>query len=316
MKLPPLFRTTGALALAASLAACSSLPKWSVPQWNAPAKPAASASALPGNDAEPLAPVRERPEMLMAARDDGVLITFNASSPERLIHQLPLLGLLNGEQIVSLDFDTHRPALYALSTQGRVLRIDAESGQVRSAGATIKAATAGSWSLDVDAKGQSLRVVSAEGAYWRIPLDAKSGQAGPPRAMATLSYAKGDLLQGIKPQVVALAFSPATATEPGVALAIDAAAGYLVQQGRTLTATTDDVLVDDQQLNAIGPLGIKRFDWAAMDIADTNNAAYLVTATQGVNDTRLYELKLSSGQARLIGALSQPRRITAMTIVP
>jgi hypothetical protein len=254
--------------------------------------------------------------MLMAATDDGVLITFNAASPERLIHQLALKGLQSGEQVVSLDFDPRRPALYALSNQGRLLRIDAESGQVRSAGAVIKSATEGTWSMDVDARGQSLRVVSAQGAYWRVPLDAKSGQAGPARAMATLRYAQGDLLQDIKPQVVALAFSHATASEPGMALAIDAAAGYLVQQGRTLTATTDDVLVDDQQLNAIGPLGIKRFDWAAMDIADTNNAAYVVTSTQGVSDTRLYELKLNSGQARLIGALSHPHRITAMTIVP
>ncbi len=319
MKHAAAFRALSLIAVAATLSACSSMPKMSMPDIALPQWASLKASTVPppvNPSQEPLAQVRERPEMLMAALDNGLLITFNAGTPERLIHQLQVQGLLEGEQLTNLDFDAHRPALYALTNLGRVLLIDPETGQSRAGGPVLKAAATGHWSMDVDAKGQSLRLVSDEGAYWRLPLDTQTGLGKDAQLGPNLRYAPGDLLQGLKPRIVAVAYSPATEKEPGMALAIDGGTAFLVQQGRTLTATTDDLLVDEHQLNAIGPLGISRFDTAAMDIADNSRAAYVLTMRDGVNEAKLYELTLNSGQARFIGIVPSPRKVLAMTIVP
>ena len=317
-------RILPATTLAVLLSACSSMPKvsmpaWSMPNWSMPQWTAlkSMSTPVPGTSSqEALANVRERPDMLVGITDDNTLITFNAGTPERLLNQVPIKGLVDGEQITGLDFDARRPALYALTNAGRVLTVDTDTGQIKSAGAVLKGVAGEHWCMDVDAKGQFLRMVSAEGAYWRLPLDAKTGQAGPVQIGPTLHYAPGDLLQGLKPRIVTLAYSHGTAQDPPVALAIDAATGFLVQQGRTLTATSDDAQVDEHLLNAVGPLGITRFDAATMDIAANSPAAYLVTTRAGVAENKLYELNLGSGQGRFIGLVGSARRLVAISIVP
>lgn len=312
-----LVRALPMVALLSLLSACSSLPQmpsWSFPQWNAPK--AASPEPTAAAQTEALAPVRERAELLMGATSDGLLITFNASTPDQLIHKVALTGLIDGEQIAAMDFEPKRPALYALTNIGRVMRIDTTTGQVSSAGANLKLAGAGHWTMDVSSSGRSLRVIHEEGTILRVKLDPATGQAAEAVRGPVLGYPADDLLASIKPRIVALAYTRATDAEPGLPLAVDAATSFLVQQGRSITATADDVVADEHQLHSIGPLGIDRFDDAAMDIDDLSSAAYLVTTRTGLPQTKLYELNISSGQARLIGVVAQSHRLLALTIVP
>jgi Domain of unknown function (DUF4394) len=70
------------------------------------------------------------------------------------------------------------------------------------------------------------------------------------------------------------------------------------------------------KLQAIGPLLIDRFDSASLDISDVNNAAYLVTNRKAGGQSKLYEVNLGSGQARLIGAIGSNELVRSMAIVP
>lgn len=121
----------------------------------------------------------------------------------------------------------------------------------------------------------------------------------PPRA-----FAAGDLLAGNTPRIVATAQAPSTAERAGLRYGIDAAFGYLTVQGAS------------GQLQSVGPLNIDRFDRATLDIAHTDRAAYLITSRKGAEGSRLYELNLSSGQARLIGAIASPTPVVGLAIEP
>ena len=300
-------------AMACLLGACAYMPQLNLPP-KAPAQPAAAAQP------ETLAPVHERPEVLWGVTDNNQLIGFNAGTPGEVLSK-PLQGLKPGEQVLGIDFRVARNQLFGLSSLGRLLRIDTGSATATAVSQGIALPQGAEIGFDVNPVVDRLRVVTDTGQNLRLHPDTGAQVAGDPgrdgiQADGPLAYRPGDLLAGTPPRIVAAAYTYNKANDKLTTnYAIDAGVGYLVVQGSTEN-TVPAVSPNTGMLQAIGPLGIERFDRAAFDISDVNNTAYLVTTRQGARQSRLYEVNLGSGQARLIGAIGIDQPVRGMAIEP
>ena len=173
----------------------------------------------------------------------------------------------------------------------------------------------------VDPATDQLRLVSDQGANLRLHPASGAVIDGDPKTAgvqpdAPLAYQPGDLLAGNRPRIVAAASVQTNrVSKSATHYVIDAATGYLALLGSPEGAR-EAVSADSGRLQSIGPLGIDHFDRAVLDITAAGRTAYLVTTRIGSPESRLYELNLASGQARLIGAIAAGQIVRGMAIAP
>ena len=305
-----------ALLLTVLLSACAYMP-----QLSPSVQARLSGQARPAVSAEAMAPIKEREHMLFAVTQGNLLVSFNAGTPGVLFSKVPLTGLAAGEQLLGIDFRAARGELFGLSSKGRLLRIHLGTGAVTPIGKPLALPPGDEFGIDFNPATDRLRVVSSSGANLRVHPETGAPIDGAPALPGLqpdqpLAYARGDLLAGNQPQIVAAAHSyNLNDKQLTTEYAIDASLGHLVIQGSPETARPP-VSPDTGLLQAVGPLQIERFDRAALDIAEIDNVAYLVTTRQGASESRLYEVNLGSGQARLIGAIAAGQPIRGMSIEP
>ena len=314
-------RALACASLVGLLAGCSSVPQWeSLKSWG-PLKTLTRKAQTPPAGTEGLAPARERPELLLGLTLDHTLVTFQASTPGQLVSQVRLKGLKAGEEVLGMDFRVARGQLFMLTSAGRLLRVDPNTGDSTPVGNGVTLPAGSSWGVDFNPTVDRIRVVSDLGFNLRLhpdtgaQIDGDSATEGL-QGDGPLRYAQGDLLSGTTPRVVAAGYTyNAQNDKITTNYAIDAGAGHLVIQG-SLEGVTPVVSPNTGLLTSVGPLQIDRFDQASFDIADVGNAAYLVTQVAGRVESRLYEVDLGSGQARLIGAVAAGQALRALAIVP
>ncbi len=308
-----------AIALACGLAACSSMPQLDMARIKSIELP----GLKPKPSTEPLAPLGERNEVISAVTDDNVLVHFNAGTPGQIAGSVPISGLKAGEQILAMDYRVAKGQLYALSSAGRLLRIDIDTGAISPIGEGIALSPGADPDpgFDFNPTVDRIRVVDGEGLNLRLHPDTGARIDGDPKREGmqpdgTLLYRPGDLLSGSKPRIVASAYTYNRTNEKITTnYVIDAGTGYLAVQGSTENAASA-ISPNSGLLQAVGPLTIERFDHAAFDIADPGNAAFLATTRQGSSGSRLHEVDLGSGQARLIGTIGTGRPVRAIAIEP
>lgn len=302
-----------ALSVAGMLGACSYMPQLS-PRLQA-------LSGAKPEFQEVMAPIKARSHVLFAVTQDNQLISFNASTPGQLISKIPLQGLASGERLLGIDFRVFRGELFGLSTQGRLVRIHLANGTVTPIGAPVSLPRGEAFGIDFNPTVDRVRVVNDLGANLRlhpetgaiVDFDPATPGVQPDQALA---YPAGDLLAGNKPTIIAAAYTyDKTDEKITTEYAIDARLNYLVIQGSMGTAKPF-ISPNTGLLQTVGPLRIDSFDRASFDIADIDNAAYLVTTRQGRRDSRLYEVNLNSGQARLIGAVAADQPVVGIAIEP
>jgi hypothetical protein len=314
-QLPRALRALSALGLALSLGACAYMPQ--LKGWQEMKAKSSSKGAV----TEALAPVRERPELLVAVTPGNQLITFNAAEPGKILSRVPIKGLQASETILALDFQVAKGQLFGLSNKGRLLKINSQTVEATAVGAPMTLPPGQTYGFNFNPTVDRIRLVSDLGHNLRLhpdtgaPVDGDANLPGvQPDGM--LAYGAGDLLSNTKPRIVAVAYTYNKVNDKLTTnYAIDAGAGYLVVQGSIEGAATV-VSPSTGKLQAIGPLLIDRFDTAALDISDVNNTAYLMTNRNAGGESKLYELNLGSGQARLIGAIGGGEPIRSMAIIP
>lgn len=304
---PPLLATSSlVLSLSLGLGGCAWLPSW----LGGPADaPVAHHHAQPQ---EAQAEAIERKEVLVAVTASHRLVTFRADRPEELLSRVPLTGLLPGEGILGIDHRVARGELFALSTRGRLLRINADSGFITPIGAGVKLPQARAFGFDFNPTVDRIRVVGDRGDNFRLHPDTGAPIDGQPdveglQPDAPLRYADGDEQAGIAPRIVAAAYTYNKDNEKLTTNhAIDARSGQLIVQG-SIEGATPVVSPNTGLLSTVGPLRVHDFDHASFDIADVNNRAYLVTGRIGSTASRLYEVDLKTGQAKFIGLIGPAR---------
>jgi hypothetical protein len=189
---------------------------------------------------------------------------------------------IQGANLVGIDVRPADKQLYGLTTQGKIVTIDAATGKVTDKSqVSEKLPEGGPVSVDFNPAADRLRIVGADGTSLRVNVD-----DGKTTVDGSLKYADADANKGKMPQAGAVAYSNSFAGTKETALYdIDVANGVLVKQAPP----------NDGTLNTIGALGVKLDGGAAFDIvADGKggNQAWLVSGN------RLYLVDLTKGTAK------------------
>lgn len=195
-----------------------------------------------------------------------------------------------------------RPAdgmLYALAADGGVYTVDTATGKATMKSKLETMLKPGTWaSVDFNPVADRLRVVGSDGTSLRANVD-----DGKVTTDGSLKFAETDMHKGEKPNVVAVAYSNSVKGAKETALYdIDATIGGLLKQAPP----------NDGILNAVGKLGIAKFDAVAFDIWSDGmkNEAWLM-ASDG-----LHSVDLATGKAgpaiKIDGVKGQVRDIAIL----
>lgn len=290
--------------LVAGLSACGNL-----------LQPGAVAGAEPAG-----APARE---WVWAVTAEHELIKFNAGQPQQVVERRPLSGLAAGDALVGIDFRVARGVLYALSAGGRLYTLNTATGALSPVGSAPAAValTGGAWGVDFNPAADRIRVVGADGQNLRLHPDTGAVVDFDPNAAGlqtdpALAYAPGDANAGKAPQVAGAAYTYNKRDDKLTTnYAIDRALGVLVTQG-TVEGMAPAVSPNTGRLFTVGSLGLGPLVDVAFDIADLNNKALAAVRTAADARTRLYEVDLSSGRARLVGTVDRGAALRGMAVEP
>jgi len=255
-----------------------------------------------------------RKETVHAVTQSMELITFNAGQPRKVLQRKPVTGLPAGDNLVGLDYRVAKGVLYALSKSGRVYTLDANTGALKAVSAEpIKATLEGAvFGVDFNPVADRIRVVSSSGQNLRLHPDTGALAAADPAT----AYAPGDSQFGSQPELAA-AGSTYNKTDEKLTTnyAIDRKSGTLVIQG-SLEGSQPVVSPNTGLLKTVGSLGLGALADAALDIADVSGAAYAAIRTAAQPGTRLYEIDLKTGAARVIGTVADGAALVGLAIAP
>lgn len=208
-----------------------------------------------------------------AASADNKLYRFNPMNPNE--NAVDLMGLMDGEMIVGLDFRPANGALYAITNQSRLLTVNTANGQVAAIGSSLIPALSGtSFGFDFNPTVDRIRLVSNTGQNLRLHPD-----------LGTVVFTDGSLNTG-SPTVNAAAYTNNFASSTATTLyVLDATTNMLYTQ----TPPNDGVLV------AVGAIGFDIDSENGFDIGGSSNMAFgLLTVN---NMTAVYSFNLSTGMA-------------------
>ena len=255
-----------------------------------------------------------RKETIHALTQTMELITFNAGQPRQVLQRKPVNGLAAGDTLVGMDYRVAKGVLFALSKSGRVFTLDVNTGALKAVSAEPIKATLDSavFGLDFNPVADRIRVVSSSGQNLRLHPDTGALAAADPAT----AYAPGDSQFGSQPELAAAAYTYNKTDEKLTTnYAIDRKSGTLVIQG-SLEGTQPVVSPNTGLLKTVGSLGLGALADAAMDIADVSGAAYAAIRTASQPVTRLYEIDLKTGAARVIGTVADGAALVGFAIEP
>jgi hypothetical protein len=271
----------------------------------------------------PVAEGPPRKETLLVVTEDHELVRVNAGQPQRVLKRVAIRGLGSGETVRGIDFRVARGQLYLLTDAPRLYRVDPASGQATPLGsAVIPVKPAGqAWGFDFNPVADRIRWVSESGENWRLHPDTGTVVDSDPQAAGLqsdgpLRYVAGDAQANQVPRLLAAAYTYNQRDDKLTTnYAIDGRSGTLVIQG-SLEGTQPVVSPNTGQLRTVGPLGLGPLKDASFDIADINNAAFLVERPETSRRSRLHLVDLSTGRASLIGEFGVTGTLRGLAVEP
>ncbi len=219
------------------------------------------------------------------------LISFSANTPGTLLSDVALSGLAAGEYVAGIDFRPATGELYGVivnATDGRVAKINAQTGAVTPVGATTVPLNYSDFvGVGFNPVTDRLRVVSSSGTNLRID---------PNTATVTvdtgLSYVAGDANVGTAPRVSHVAYTNSFRGAPATSM-------YGIDYGLNVLVIAPSP--DDGQLATVGPLGVDALEFGGFDIQAGTGIAYAAMKVGAYNS--LYSINLISGTATLVGTI-------------
>jgi hypothetical protein len=270
---------------------------------------------------EPIGP--QRKETIFAVTASHELIKFNAGQPQLILERKTVTGLAPAERLVGIDFRVTKGVLFGLANTGRLYTLDTSTGALKPVGAAPSAIalTGDVFGFDFNPAADRIRVVSNRGQSFRLHPDTGAAVDADPNAPgiqgdSALSYVKGDIQEAQHPALVAAAYTYNKLDEKITTnYALDARLGALVMQG-SLEGTLPVVSPNTGLLRTVGKLGIGTLADATFDIADISGAAFAALRTPAGTATRLYQVDLNSGKAKLIGTVGSGAPLVGMAVEP
>jgi hypothetical protein len=256
-------------------------------------------------DEPPGAPMKHT---VVAVTDDNRLLSFNAGTPRRIDREVRVAGLAAGETLIGIDYRVSRGVLFGLTSSGRLVTLDKDTGVATPVGNTPATPVVGrSIGFDVNPVADRIRVVTDNGVNLRLHPDTGALAATDPPLTHAASGAPAS-------RVLAAGYTyNKTNDKLTTNYAIDAARGWLVTQG-SIEGREPVVSPNTGRLFDVGALGTGPVDDVAFDIADTDNTALAALRRDGL--TRLYRIDLATGQARLLGTVARGGALRGLAIEP
>ena len=229
--------------------------------------------------------------------DDNRLVSFKAATPNTLDSNVAISGLTGGETIIGIDVRPKDGLLYAMTSMGRILTLDAATG-VSTVKATVFADIADttspymslagtSYAVDFNPLADRLRVISNAGQNLRINVDTGA------------TTTDGAINQtGATPRISAAAYTNNFAgTTTTMLFDIDTVADTLELQSPP----------NDGTLTRIGALGVDVSGDIGFDIGGGANGLALAAMRTSVSGaSSLYRVDLATATATLLNGVATP----------
>lgn len=198
---------------------------------------------------------------------------FNPMNPAE--NAVDLMGMMEGETIVGLDFRPATGALYAITNQSRLLTVNTANGQVTAVGSGLTPSVSGSSiGFDFNPMVDRIRLVTNTGQNLRLHPD-----------LGTVAGTDAMLNPG-SPSVSGAAYTNNFVTAASTALyVLDAQTDMLYSQ----TPPNDGVLVP------VGAIGFDITSDNGFDIGGSSNMAFGLLKVN--NTTAVYSFNLTTGAA-------------------
>ncbi|MGC2236749.1 MAG: DUF4394 domain-containing protein [Pyrinomonadaceae bacterium] len=231
------------------------------------------------------------------------LIRFNTSRPNTLLGApTAITGLQTGENILGIDFRPATGQLYALGSTSRLYTINIFTGAASAVGA------AGAFTLNGTAFGfdfnpvpDRIRVVSDTDQNLRLnPNDGTITGTD-----TTLQYAAGDPNNAQNPNITAAGYTNSFAGATATTL-------YDIDTNLDILATQNPP--NNGTLNTVGSLGVNVSAVNGFDITTGSNSALAALQVQGVTNSGLYSINLTTGAASIIGPIGGGQAISAFAV--
>jgi hypothetical protein len=218
------------------------------------------------------------------------IVTFLSAAPNTLLPApggapVAITGLNSGENVLGLDVRPATGEIYGVTSESRLITINPVSGAA-ALRATVSIALAGTaFGTDFNPTNDRLRIISDTGQNLRVDPDTgvaiADGQVGLSNVTA-IGYTNS------------VAGAASTALY-GIATQADAASDSLISINPTTGATAFIGTL-------IGPSGpVNTSVLASLDIAATDNTAYLAATAPGGASTQIYIVNLTTGTLTLTG---------------
>ncbi|MDO4246008.1 MAG: DUF4394 domain-containing protein [Deinococcus sp.] len=228
----------------------------------------------------------------------GMLATFGTDNAAASYRTLSISGLASGDTLVSLDYRNTDGRLYAATSNGRLYRIDPQTGAATQDSAAVGQ---GVVTVDFNPSANRLRVIGTNNMNYRLTLGATPVPSTSPAGTVTpdgiFAYAAGDVNAGKTPELVAAAYTnsfndSATGSVPAgsttALYSFDAAQDVLVMH---------DVGPQFSTLKTVAPLGVNVMaGMVGFDISGMNTA-YASVSSGG--KTTLYRVNLAASSQAL-----------------
>lgn len=266
------------------------------------------------------APIEIAPgRSLVGLSSAGELIRFRSDAPDTITSRVAVTGLVAGDTLLALDTRSTNGRLYGLGSGGRIYVIHAATGVasvIRTAPFEVPLSGT-SFDIDFDPAGGRIRIVSDSGQNLRVDadtgavLDGDAATAGV-QGDTSLSYAAGDVNQGMTPRVVAVAYDR-TESSSGLAslFVIDANLGVLARLGSSGGSPESP---NSGVLRTIGSLGADTTLVMGFEILG-NSTGVAALGTPG-GAARLYSIDLATGAATLIGDVGSGENLRDLSAPP
>jgi len=241
-------------------------------------------------------------EAIVASTSNNLLLFFDSADPGTITRNVAVTGLTGGETIIGMDYRRKDGALYAVTTNSRLYKLNETTGAATAVGSaggfTISNLSSNIIGLNFEPISDRLRLVAVNQNIRINPDTGAQSNADNPQF-----YVPGDPHASGLPAGSPIAYTNNfLGAKTTVAYGIDAANNVLY------------VLDPDDQGNChtIGALGPDPGLRDGFDISGTTGVAYACLSVNNVPN--FYIISLGTGKAQLIGRISTAAFLGNLTI--
>jgi trimeric autotransporter adhesin len=255
------------------------------------------------------------------------LVSFSADAPGTLLSDIAIVGLVNSEHVVGMDFVPRGEELHAVLRDGnantsRLVRIDRDSGALTNLPTSLTLA-GGTGYFGVSYSGADGDMYITNGIS-NITVAPNAGIGALTRT--PYAFTPGDVGFGLTPFIPSIAHTRSSGlsqlnTMYGISFGSGALPMSLVRIGGVASAPSQT----SGQVFTVGPLGpgtISGEGYGGFDIQAGTNIGYAslrIGSTLGTPANHLFTVNLATGAATFIGVIGSPgagTRIDSIAIAP